>query len=126
MSLISQWPKRYTVISLLLLALLLCYIDRILISLASIEMQQEFGWSDSEKGLVMSTFFVGLPHHAGARWDFVQSLWRTNCLSCGGATVVSRDGAHPTRRIPLIRTLAVCPIHAWVWRRRCLSIPPIT
>ena len=59
MSVFSQWPKRYTVIALVLLALLLCYIDRILISLASIEMQREFGWSDAEKGLVMSTFFVG-------------------------------------------------------------------
>jgi ACS family sodium-dependent inorganic phosphate cotransporter len=46
-------------IILLLLALLLCYIDRVLMSLAAIEMQKEFGWTDSQKGLVLSTFFVG-------------------------------------------------------------------
>lgn len=52
-------PKRYTMVVLMLLALLLCYIDRVLMSLASIEMQIEFGWSDTQKGLVLSTFFVG-------------------------------------------------------------------
>jgi len=46
-------------ITLLLAALLLCYIDRIIVSLAAVEMQKEFGWSDSEKGLVLSTFFLG-------------------------------------------------------------------
>ncbi len=45
--------------SWLLAALLLCYIDRILISLAAIEMQREFVWSDSDKGLVLSSFFMG-------------------------------------------------------------------
>jgi MFS transporter, ACS family, solute carrier family 17 (sodium-dependent inorganic phosphate cotransporter), other len=53
------WPRRYKMLLLLTLALLLCYIDRTLMSLAAITMQQEFGWSDSDKGLVMSTFFMG-------------------------------------------------------------------
>ena len=55
----NLWPKRYSMISLLLLAMLLCYIDRILMSLAAIEMQKEFAWSDSQKGLVMGIFFFG-------------------------------------------------------------------
>lgn len=55
----SRWPKRYTMIVLLLLAMLLCYIDRIIVSLAAIEMQKEFGWTDSQKGLVLSVFFAG-------------------------------------------------------------------
>lgn len=55
----AGWPPRYTMVVLLLLALLLCYIDRVLMSLASIEMQKEFGWTDTQKGLVLSTFFVG-------------------------------------------------------------------
>ncbi len=50
------WPQRYTMMSLLLGALLLCYIDRTIISLAVIEMQREFGWSDSQKGYVLSVF----------------------------------------------------------------------
>ncbi len=44
---------------LLLVALLLCYVDRVLISIAGIEMQKELGWSDTDKGLIFSTFFVG-------------------------------------------------------------------
>ena len=44
---------------LLLTALLLCYIDRTIISLAVIQMQQEFGWSDTQKGLVLSVFYGG-------------------------------------------------------------------
>lgn len=55
----QRWPKRYVMIALLLAAMLLCYIDRIIISLATIEMQAEFGWSDSQKGLVLSVFFFG-------------------------------------------------------------------
>ena len=46
-------------ITLMLLAMLLCYIDRVLMSLASIPMQAEFGWTDSQKGMVLSTFFLG-------------------------------------------------------------------
>ena len=46
-------------ITLLLLAMLLCYIDRVIISLAAIEMQREFAWSDSQKGLVLSVFYAG-------------------------------------------------------------------
>lgn len=55
----QAWPERYTMMSLLLGALLLCYIDRTIISLAVIEMQREFGWSDSEKGYVLSVFSAG-------------------------------------------------------------------
>lgn len=46
-------------LTLLLVALLLCYVDRVLISIAGIEMQRELGWSDTDKGLVFSSFFVG-------------------------------------------------------------------
>ncbi|GAB5487498.1 MAG: MFS transporter [Parasphingorhabdus sp.] len=42
-----------------LLALFLCYIDRVLISLAAIEMKDELSWSDTDKGLVLSSFFIG-------------------------------------------------------------------
>lgn len=45
--------------TLLIIALLLCYVDRVLISLAGIEMQREFGWSDADKGRVFSVFFLG-------------------------------------------------------------------
>ena len=58
-SVTNKWPRRYTMIALMLGAMLLCYIDRIIVSLAAIEMQNEFGWSDSQKGLVLSVFFAG-------------------------------------------------------------------
>ncbi len=52
-------PRRYQMMAMLLLALLLCYIDRVIISIAAIEMQKELGWSDADKGLVLSAFFFG-------------------------------------------------------------------
>ena len=55
----TKMPKRYVMMTLLLVAMLLCYVDRIIISLAAIEMQKQFGWLDSEKGLVLSIFFAG-------------------------------------------------------------------
>ena len=55
----GRWPRRYGMMALLLPALFLCYVDRVLISIAGIEMQREFGWSDSAKGLVFSSFFAG-------------------------------------------------------------------
>lgn len=59
MTMPRSWPKRYHMMAFLLLALLLCYIDRVLISLAAIEMQKELGWSNSDKGFVLSSFFMG-------------------------------------------------------------------
>ena len=53
------WQRRYTVIALCVAASLVCYIDRVNISVAAITMQQEFGWSEQTKGLVLSSFFVG-------------------------------------------------------------------
>jgi len=54
-----RWPARYTMMTCMLIALLLCYVDRTIISIAAIEMQKELGWTDSEKGLVLSVFSVG-------------------------------------------------------------------
>ena len=53
------WQKRYTLLLLAFLAFIICYLDRVNISLAAISMQQEFGWSDTTKGYVFSSFFWG-------------------------------------------------------------------
>ena len=53
------WQKRYTVAALTFIAFVICYLDRVNISLAAISMQQEFGWTDVTKGLVFSFFFWG-------------------------------------------------------------------
>ena len=44
------------------------YADRTNISLAIVEMESEFGWSAASDGVVLSSFFVGMP-------DEVQSLY---------------------------------------------------
>jgi ACS family sodium-dependent inorganic phosphate cotransporter len=55
----QQWPKRYTVVGMCFLAAFICYIDRVNISVAAIAMQDEFGWSETTKGFVLSSFFIG-------------------------------------------------------------------
>ncbi len=51
--------KRHTVVGLCFAAVFICYIDRVNISVAIIAMQEAFGWSDTVKGLVLSSFFIG-------------------------------------------------------------------
>lgn len=52
-------PKRYIVAGMCFLATFICYIDRVNISVAIIPMAEEFGWSATTKGLVLSSFFIG-------------------------------------------------------------------
>jgi MFS transporter, ACS family, solute carrier family 17 (sodium-dependent inorganic phosphate cotransporter), other len=54
-----RWPAWYTVVFLCFAAVFISYIDRTNISVASIAMQEEFGWSETTKGFVLSSFFVG-------------------------------------------------------------------
>lgn len=53
------WPKRFTVVALCFLGLVIAYTDRVNISIAAIEMQRSLGWTDTTKGFVLSSFFVG-------------------------------------------------------------------
>ena len=53
------WQRRYTIVTLCVLAVFVCYIDRVNISVAVIAMQETFGWSDTTKGYVLSSFFIG-------------------------------------------------------------------
>ena len=59
MDFLKTWPKRYTLVSLCFCAAFICYIDRVNISVAAIPMKEAFGWSETVKGLVLSSFFVG-------------------------------------------------------------------
>jgi ACS family sodium-dependent inorganic phosphate cotransporter len=56
---VARWPERYRLVTLCVLAAFICYIDRVNISVAVIAMQESFGWSETRKGLVLSSFFVG-------------------------------------------------------------------
>lgn len=54
-----RWPPWYTVVFLCGAAVFISYIDRTNISVASISMKEQFGWTETTKGFVLSSFFVG-------------------------------------------------------------------
>ncbi|HPU15760.1 MAG TPA: MFS transporter, partial [Polymorphobacter sp.] len=51
--------KRHILVTLCFIAAFICYIDRVNISVAIIPMAEQFGWSATTKGLVLSSFFIG-------------------------------------------------------------------
>ena len=55
----GRWPARYTIVALAAAAVFVCYIDRIIISVAIIPMAADFNWSAEEQGRVLSAFFIG-------------------------------------------------------------------
>eukprot|EP00127_Corallochytrium_limacisporum_P001491 Clim_evm11s60 gene=Clim_evmTU11s60 len=55
----AYFPRRYIVVILCALAILVCYADRSNISIAAEAMAPEYGWDDTKKGLVFSSFFWG-------------------------------------------------------------------
>ena len=52
-------PYRFKVIFLSFLAVSICYIDRVNISVAIIPMQEQFGWSEFHVGIILSSFYFG-------------------------------------------------------------------
>jgi MFS transporter, ACS family, solute carrier family 17 (sodium-dependent inorganic phosphate cotransporter), other len=54
-----RWPTAYTVALLCCAAVFISYIDRSNISVAAVAMKEEFRWSETTKGIVLSSFFVG-------------------------------------------------------------------
>jgi ACS family sodium-dependent inorganic phosphate cotransporter len=61
-------------------SIFICYIDRVNISVAIIPMAKQFGWSDTQRGLVLSSFFVG--------YMFMQVLGGTLAARFGGKMVL--------------------------------------
>jgi ACS family sodium-dependent inorganic phosphate cotransporter len=55
----SGLQKRHIVVLMCAIATFICYIDRVNISVAIIPMAEEYGWSGTTKGLVLSSFFIG-------------------------------------------------------------------
>ena len=65
----TRWPASRTVVLLCFAAVFISYLDRSNLSVAAIPMQQELGWTESVKGLVLSSFFVGyLLLQVGSGW----------------------------------------------------------
>ena len=54
-----RWPHWYTVVLLCGAAVFISYIDRTNMSVAAIAMKEQFGWTETTKGVVLSSFFVG-------------------------------------------------------------------
>lgn len=55
----GRWPRRYTVVLMSFLAVFVCYIDRVNISVAIIPMAEDMAWTPEMMGRVLSSFFVG-------------------------------------------------------------------
>lgn len=55
----ASWGRRHTVLAFCLVGLILAYTDRVNMAVASVAMREEFGWSQTVKGLVLSSFFIG-------------------------------------------------------------------
>src|SRR5215468_10658334 len=53
------WKAWHTVVGLCGAAVFISYIDRTNISVASIPMKEQFGWTETTKGFVLSSFFFG-------------------------------------------------------------------
>jgi len=53
------WPRRQTIVALTFLGCVIAYTDRVNISVAAVAMKEHFGWTQTEKGFVLSAFFVG-------------------------------------------------------------------
>ena len=52
-------PYRFKVVFLSFLAVFICYIDRVNISVVIIPMQEQFGWSESQVGIILGSFYFG-------------------------------------------------------------------
>ncbi len=55
----EYWPRRFTVVGFSFLAVFICYMDRVNISVAIIPMAKDLGWDPATQGTVLSAFFVG-------------------------------------------------------------------
>ena len=55
----SAWGRRHTLLLLCVVAMFLAYPDRVNIAVAAVAMRVELNWSQTVKGLVLSSFFVG-------------------------------------------------------------------
>ncbi len=59
MAFFGQQPRRVHVAVLAFLAVFICYIDRVNISVAIIPMAEDLGWGMQQQGTVLSAFFAG-------------------------------------------------------------------
>ena len=51
--------RRALVVGLCSLAVFVAYTDRVNVSVAAVAMKEQFGWTQTQKGFVLSSFFIG-------------------------------------------------------------------
>ena len=54
-----NFPYRFKIIFLSFLAVAICYVDRVNISVAIIPMQKQFEWSEFQVGIILGSFYFG-------------------------------------------------------------------
>ena len=54
----DYWPRRFTLVGLCFCSTFICYIDRVNISVAILPMAQEYGWTQTTQGVVLSSCAV--------------------------------------------------------------------
>jgi ACS family sodium-dependent inorganic phosphate cotransporter len=52
-------PRRFLLVGLIFLACAIAYTDRVNLAVAAVAMREQFGWSQTDKGMVLASFFVG-------------------------------------------------------------------
>lgn len=55
----ARWPRRYTIAALFFFGTVLCYLDRVSISVAIIPLAADEGYDSASQGLILSAFFWG-------------------------------------------------------------------
>ena len=53
------WGRRHVLLAMCFLAMFIAYTDRVNISVASVAMREQLGWTQTVKGIVLSSFFIG-------------------------------------------------------------------
>jgi ACS family sodium-dependent inorganic phosphate cotransporter len=53
------WPRRHLIVALSFLGCVIAYTDRVNMSVAAVAMKEHFGWTQTQKGMILSAFFVG-------------------------------------------------------------------
>ncbi len=55
----AGWPQRVNLVILFFSSNLICYMDRINISVTAPMIMKELGWDEAALGIILSSFFVG-------------------------------------------------------------------
>jgi hypothetical protein len=66
-SLPQVWGRRHALLAMCFLAMFIAYTDRVNISVASVAMREQLGWTQTVKGIVLTNYFAAGCQRASAR-----------------------------------------------------------